>query len=144
MASTAVDQHSDADGNSRIVREEGNCLFAAVFEHLKIPLGETFDVPARRIDHRRSHVDEFYVNGQCVSLFLRGRRRTEHEQYKWNPASTAFMAHSASAAEQAVFSNTKGHADPDGPAVRITKDAPPDASYEIPAASIMVVRGKLR
>jgi hypothetical protein len=66
------------------------------------------------------------------------------EQYKWNPASTAFMAHSASAAEQAVFSNTKGHADPDGPAVHITKDAPPDASYEIPAASMMVVRGKLR
>jgi len=66
------------------------------------------------------------------------------EQYKWHPATTVFMAHSASAAEQAVFSNTKGHADPDGPVVHITKDVSPDTSYEIPAASIMVVRGKVR
>jgi hypothetical protein len=65
------------------------------------------------------------------------------EQYKWNPASTVFMAHSASAAEQAVFSNTKGHADPDGPAVHITKEASPETSYEIPAASIVVVSGKV-
>jgi hypothetical protein len=65
------------------------------------------------------------------------------EQYKWHPATTESMAHSASAAEQAVFLNTKGHADPDGPAVHITKDASPETSYEIPAASIMVVRGKL-
>ncbi len=66
------------------------------------------------------------------------------EQYKWHPATTVFMAHSASAAEQAVFSNTKGHADPDGPALHLTKDASPDTTYQIPAASIMVVRGKLR
>jgi len=66
------------------------------------------------------------------------------EQYKWHPATTVFMAHSASAAEQAVFSNTKGHADPDGPVVHITKDVSPDTSYEIPAASIMVVKGKVR
>jgi hypothetical protein len=65
------------------------------------------------------------------------------EQYKWHPASTVFMAHSASAAEQAVFSNTKGHAEPDGPALHITKGASPETSYEIPASSIMVVRGKV-
>jgi hypothetical protein len=66
------------------------------------------------------------------------------DQYKWYPATTVFMAHSASAAEQAVFSNTKGHADPDGPTLRLTKDASPEMNYEIPAASIMVVRGKVR
>jgi hypothetical protein len=65
------------------------------------------------------------------------------DQYKWHPATTVFMAHSASAAEQAVFSNTKGHADPDGPVVHLTKDASADSTYEIPAASIIVVRGKL-
>jgi hypothetical protein len=65
------------------------------------------------------------------------------EQYKWHPASTVFMAHSAQAAAQPVFSNTKGYADPDGPAVHATKYASSDTTYEIPAASIMVVKGKL-
>ncbi len=66
------------------------------------------------------------------------------EQYKWHPATTEFMAHSALAAEQAVFSNTRGQANPDGPAVHTTKDASPATPYEIPAASIMVVRGTLQ
>jgi F5/8 type C domain len=66
------------------------------------------------------------------------------EQYKWHPASTVFMAHSAQAAAQPVFSNTTGYADPDGPAVHATKEASSETTYEIPAASIMVVRGKLR
>ena len=66
------------------------------------------------------------------------------EQYKWHPATTEFMAHSASAGEQPVFSNTKGGANPDGPAVHTTKDASPGTSYEIPAASIMVLRGRLK
>ena len=66
------------------------------------------------------------------------------EQYQWHPASTVFMAHSAEAAANPVFTNTKGYADPDGPALHATKDAAPDASYEIPAASIMVVKGKLQ
>jgi F5/8 type C domain len=65
------------------------------------------------------------------------------EQYKWHPASTVFMAHSASAAQQSVITNTKGYADPDGPAVHATKYASSDTTYEIPAASIMVVKGKL-
>jgi hypothetical protein len=65
-------------------------------------------------------------------------------QYKWHPASTVFMAHSAQAAANPVFSNTKGYADPDGPAVRATKDVSADSTYEIPAASIMVVKGKIQ
>jgi hypothetical protein len=66
------------------------------------------------------------------------------EQYKWHPATTVFMAHSASAAEQSVIGNTKGFAEPDGPAVHSTKDASANTNYEIPAASIMVIKGKIR
>jgi hypothetical protein len=65
------------------------------------------------------------------------------EQYKWHPASTVFMAHSASAAEQPVIANTKGYADPDGPAVHKTENASAGTTYEIPPASMMVIRGKL-
>ena len=66
------------------------------------------------------------------------------EQYKWHPATSAFGAHSATSGQQAVIMNTRGSADPDGPAVHSTKEVGTDASYEIPAASMMVVRGKLR
>jgi hypothetical protein len=66
------------------------------------------------------------------------------EQYKWHPASTVFMAHSAQAGQEPVITNTKGWVDPDGPAVHTTKDASAETSYEIPAASIMVLKGKLK
>jgi hypothetical protein len=65
------------------------------------------------------------------------------DQYQWHPASTAFMAHSANAGADSVVANTKGFADPDGPIVHSTKTASSNTSYEIPAASIVVLRGKL-
>jgi F5/8 type C domain-containing protein len=66
------------------------------------------------------------------------------EQYKWHPASTVLMAHDAAAAMAPVIANTKGYADPDGPSVHATKDATANTEYEIPEASIMVVKGKLK
>ena len=84
-----------------------------------------------------AHNVRSFTGSVAISIF-------GQEQYKWHPASTVFMAHSAEAAAQPVFSNTKGYADPDGPAVHTTKDASSDTMYEIPAASIMVVRGKMR
>ena len=64
-------------------------------------------------------------------------------QYEWHPASTVFMAHAEHAAEDPVLANTKGHADPDGPIAHNTVTASSGTSYEIPAASIVVLRGKL-
>ena len=65
------------------------------------------------------------------------------DQYQWHPASTTFMAHSANAAADSVIANTKGFADPDGPIVHSTKKASPNTTYDIPAASIVVLRGTL-
>jgi len=70
------------------------------------------------------------------------------EQYQWQPSTTTFMAHSAAAAAMPVLANTKGHADPDGPIVRASKDVSAKdgsagAEYDLPAASIVVLRGKL-
>jgi len=42
-----------------------------------------------------------------------------------------------------VLANTKGQADPDGPIVHASKDVGPGADYDVPAASIVVLRGKL-
>jgi hypothetical protein len=66
------------------------------------------------------------------------------EQYQWHPAPTTFMAHSALAAQTSVIANTKGFADPDGPILHASKDrSTAGTDYELPAASIVVLRGKL-
>jgi hypothetical protein len=64
-------------------------------------------------------------------------------QYEWHPASTVFMAHAENAAEDPVLTNTKGHADPDGPVAHSSVTASAGTEYEIPAASIVVLRGKV-
>jgi hypothetical protein len=65
------------------------------------------------------------------------------EQYHWHPASTVFMAHSAQSGANPVFVNTKGFADPDGPALHRTENATSGLLYDVPAASLVVLRGKL-
>jgi len=65
------------------------------------------------------------------------------EQYKWHTPTTALMAHSILSAQEPIIINTRGWADPDGPAAHSTKDVSEQTMYEIPAASVMVVRGKL-
>jgi hypothetical protein len=64
-------------------------------------------------------------------------------QYKWHPASTRFMAHAEHAAEHTVVMETQGHADPDGPIVRSKANAGKDTLYDVPAASVVVLRGKI-
>jgi hypothetical protein len=65
------------------------------------------------------------------------------EQYHWQPAETRFMAHDEHAAERPVVVNTKGFADPDGPIKHTEENAQKDASFDLPAASVTVIRGKI-
>jgi hypothetical protein len=65
------------------------------------------------------------------------------EQYHWQPAETRFMAHDEHAAERPVVVNTKGFADPDGPIKHTEENAHKDASFDLPAASVTVIRGKI-
>jgi hypothetical protein len=64
-------------------------------------------------------------------------------QYQWHPASTRFMAHAEHAGEPPVIVNTKGMADPDGPPVHRQQNAAKETTFELPAASIVVIRGKI-
>jgi F5/8 type C domain len=64
-------------------------------------------------------------------------------QYHWNPPRTRFMAHADQAAAPTVMPYTNGVADPDGPIVRTMKSAAKDTLFEAPAASVMVIRGKI-
>jgi hypothetical protein len=64
-------------------------------------------------------------------------------QYKWNPPRTRFMAHAEEAAKPTIVAYTNGTADPDGPILRSKQNAAKDALYDLPAASVVVIRGKV-
>lgn len=64
-------------------------------------------------------------------------------QYQWHPAETQFLAHSEHAGEQPVIAITKGRADPDGPPMHSAQTGGKDAGYNLPAASVVVIRGKI-
>jgi len=64
-------------------------------------------------------------------------------QYQWHPAVTRFLPHAEQAAERAVVVNTIGYADPDGPIQHTRQDAGKDTQYELPAAAVVVIRGKV-
>jgi hypothetical protein len=63
-------------------------------------------------------------------------------QYKWNPASALSGAHEETAGATAV-AYPKGKADPDGPIARSKENVTKDTLYDLPAASVVVIRGKV-
>jgi hypothetical protein len=66
-------------------------------------------------------------------------------QYQWHPAKTRFMAHAEkSVTERTVVTTAKGWADPDGPIAHSRENAAKDTMYELPPASVVVIRGKVQ
>lgn len=63
------------------------------------------------------------------------------DQYHWDPAGRDFNAHLPEAEGHASAIYHGGNADPDGPILR--REIPPGGSVELPAASIVVLRGRL-
>jgi hypothetical protein len=63
-------------------------------------------------------------------------------QYVWRPDLTKFLAHTDVAGESSVISETKGHADPDNPPVHTTVNATAATEFDLPAASVTVIRGR--
>jgi len=64
-------------------------------------------------------------------------------QYKWNPSRTRFLAHAEVAGAPTVVSYTNGTADPDGPILRTKQQAGENSAYDLPAATVIVIRGKM-
>ncbi len=64
-------------------------------------------------------------------------------QYQWHPAQTRFMAHAEDSGKATIVATSKGWADPDGPIVHTKISAAKDAMYDLPAASVIVIRGRI-
>jgi hypothetical protein len=62
-------------------------------------------------------------------------------QYQWHPAQTRFMAHAETAGQPTIVATTRGSADPDGPIVHTKLTAEKGTMYDLPAASVVVIRG---
>ena len=65
------------------------------------------------------------------------------DQYHWHPAHTRPAGHAEQPGQPFVVADTKGMADPDGPILHAKQNSDRDTSYSLPAASIVVVRGRI-
>ena len=65
------------------------------------------------------------------------------EQYHWHAPRTHFLAHVAQAGEPTVVVDVNGKADPDGPIVHETRKAGKDTRFNVPPASVVVIRGSV-
>jgi len=64
-------------------------------------------------------------------------------QYQWHPGQTRFMAHAENAAQPTIVPTTRGSADPDGPIAHSKLTAEIGTMYDLPAASVVVIRGSV-
>jgi hypothetical protein len=64
-------------------------------------------------------------------------------QYQWHPPRTRFMAHAEESGKSTIVAESVGKADPDGPIAHSTLNAARDTEYDLPAASVVVIRGRL-
>jgi hypothetical protein len=64
-------------------------------------------------------------------------------QYQWHPSQMRFMAHAENAAQPTIVATTRGSADPDGPIAHTRLTAEKGTMYELPAASVVVIRGSV-
>ena len=64
-------------------------------------------------------------------------------QYVWHPTLTVFLAHTEHNYDSSVQTEKDGHADPDGPPVSSKLSGNKDTLYELPAASVTVIRGRI-
>jgi len=112
---------------------------------VKRPDGEWSVMAVNRDQDNAHRVRIVFMNSEEKSSSFGGRVDVStfgSAQYQWHPAQTRFMAHAESGAEHTIVATSKGWADPDGPIVRSTVNAAAETMYELPAASVVVIRGK--
>jgi F5/8 type C domain len=90
-----------------------------------------------RIEFERENKSEGFAGPVEISTF-------GSAQYQWHPAQTRFMAHAENSGKPTIVPTSKGWADPDGPIVHTKVNAANDAMFDLPAASVVVIRGMVK
>jgi len=65
------------------------------------------------------------------------------KQYQWHAAKTRFAGHAENPGEWPVIAYSPGTADPDGPIAHSKQTVSRESSYDLPAASVIVIKGKI-
>ncbi len=65
-------------------------------------------------------------------------------QYQWHPGQMRFMAHAEKSGERTIVPTSRGWADPDGPIVHTKLAAEKNTMFDLPAASVVVIRGNVK
>jgi hypothetical protein len=87
-------------------------------------------------NHGNGESDTF-IGPVEISTFGKG-------QYQWHPGHTRYVGHAEYQAEPSVVAESFGYADPDGPILHAEQKADADTAYDLPAASVVVIRGNIR
>ena len=97
-------------------------------------------------DQQNSHKVQIAFNDQGSAQSFSGPVEIStfgSSQYQWHPAKTRFEAHAEHPTEWPVVAYFPGNADPDGPIANSKQTAGKGTSFELPAASVVVIRGKI-
>ena len=65
------------------------------------------------------------------------------KQYQWHAAKTRSAGHAENPGEWPVIAYSPGSADPDGPVAHSRQTAGKATSFDLPAASVIVIKGKI-
>jgi hypothetical protein len=93
----------------------------------------TFEGPA---DKGSAGKESSFVGAVAISTF-------GSAQYQWHPTQTRFMAHAETSGERTIVATTRGSADPDGPISHSKLTAGTGTLFDLPAASVVVIRGNI-
>ncbi len=114
---------------------------------LKRPDGQWSLMIVNRDQHNAHNVKIVFddQSGHTASGFAGAVEIAEFgsKQYQWHAAKTRFSAHAESPSVAPTVAYVPGHADPDGPVLHTKQNTGKDTWFELPAASIVVVRGKI-
>lgn len=97
-------------------------------------------------DQQNSHKVQIAFNDQASTQAFSGPVEIAtfgSGQYQWHPAKTRFEAHAEHPTEWPVVAYFPGNAEPDGPIAHSKQTAGKGSSFELPAASVVVIRGKI-
>jgi hypothetical protein len=83
-----------------------------------------------------SHAESHFTGTVHVARFGR-------DQYQWNPRTKDFTAHRPEKVDTPAAIYAPGKADPDGPIAESAEEANADTQFDLPAASITVIRGRI-